>query len=42
MVKIVPMGWESAPLSEIAQIIRGITFPSAEKRHVPEVGLIPR
>lgn len=33
-------GWEEADLDDICQIIRGITFPTTEKRFHPGAGLI--
>ncbi|MBX3678044.1 MAG: restriction endonuclease subunit S [Rhodocyclaceae bacterium] len=33
-------GWECAPLGEVVEIVRGITFPSSEKSKTPEAGRI--
>lgn len=33
-------GWDSAPLGDVVDIIRGITFPSSEKSKTPEAGRV--
>jgi len=35
-----PSGWECAPLGEVVEIVRGITFPSSEKSKSPEPGRV--
>lgn len=35
-----PSGWEWAPLGEVVEIVRGITFPSSEKSKSPEPGRV--
>ncbi len=36
----VPLGWVEAKLEDIAEVIRGITFPSSDKRHEPYEGSV--
>ena len=36
----IPNGWIKVPLDDICQTIRGITFPTTEKRFQPDTGLI--
>lgn len=35
-----PNGWEVCPLEQVARIVRGITFPTAAKRHEPQIGYV--
>lgn len=37
---LIPSTWEAAPLGEVVEIIRGITFPASEKSKVPEAGRV--
>jgi len=36
-----PPQWETSPLSEIVEIIRGITYKKAQSATSPEEGLLP-
>ena len=35
-----PEGWEEATLGDVSEIIRGVTFPSKDKRTEPEDGCV--
>ena len=35
-----PEGWSEVELDEICQLVRGITFPTTEKRYLPAEGLV--
>ena len=35
-----PTGWACAPLGDVVEIVRGITFPSSEKSKLPETGRV--
>lgn len=37
---VLAQGWDTAPLGEVVDIIRGITFPSSEKSKTPEDGRV--
>ena len=34
-----PKGWSIATLEDVSEIIRGVTFPSKDKKTLPEKGL---
>lgn len=36
----IPSTWAAAPLGEVVEIVRGITFPASEKSRVPEPGRV--
>lgn len=36
----IPSGWQEATLDDVCQVIRGVTFPTTEKRFKPGAGLI--
>jgi type I restriction enzyme S subunit len=36
----IPSSWEAAPLGNVVEIVRGITFPASEKSKIPETGRV--
>ncbi|WP_295372288.1 restriction endonuclease subunit S [uncultured Pseudacidovorax sp.] len=40
MSEQIATGWTSVPLEDIAELVRGVTFPTTDKRHQPGDGLV--